>query len=148
MVHGTRIDVAVSEDHQATWTCTPPPTYLMANPTAQTVYWHSQYHMFLVIVPGLLKTGTPHVRSSTSPVLTSNHGPTFQSWTSAPTASSNLSTSSRTALRRKAPTLSIGRRRVRLSPIAAKHHKVFRWKGQYWMITDAWNVLLYASKRH
>ncbi len=162
-VHGTRIGIAISKDHGASWTYRGmanipygKPDYTQWAP--DIVYWKSSYHMFLVIVPGTfhnwnapreiihltspdllhwkyvskLETGSDRI---IDPSLFPKPDGGWRVWYKDERDHSHIHFSDSTDLVHwSGDTAAITDR-------SSEAPKVFHWKGQYWMITDAWNGL-------
>jgi hypothetical protein len=162
-VHGTRIGVAISKDQGATWKYRgiAKISYGKSDFTQwapDIVYWHNQYHMFLVIVPGTFTdwNAPREIIHLTSPDL--------EKWTYV----SKVEVGSDRIIDPSLYQLSNGSWRVwykderdhsyihyadsvdlvqwtpkgaAITDRGSEAPKVFRWKGEYWMITDAWRGL-------
>ena len=162
-VHGTRIGIAESEDGGATWKYQRTAQIDLGveddSHWAPDVLFHDgQYHMFLSFVPGMHEdwSGTRHIHHLTSPDLVP-----WQDQGRLPLASDRVIDASVLQLAdgtwrmwynnepdhkaiyvAESPDLNDWTDRGKvIGDKAGEGPKVFRWKGDYWMIVDQWQGL-------
>lgn len=162
-VHGTRIGIAVSKDHGATWKYRGvakipygKPDYTQWAP--DIVFWKSKYHMFLVIVPGtfhnwnaprqIIHLVSPDLEHWTyvsqlevgsdriiDPSLFQKPDGGWRIWYKDERDHSHIHYADSTDL------IHWTGNDAAITDRSSEGPKVFRWKDQYWMITDAWKGL-------
>ncbi|SNT38187.1 Glycosyl hydrolases family 43 [Granulicella rosea] len=168
-VHGTRIGIAVSKDRGASWTYRGEAAIPYGTPdythwAPDIVFWQGKYHMFLVIVPGTFKDWNApreiiHLTSPDlehwsylgkidsgsdriiDPSLFQLPGGPWRVWYKDERDHSHLYSSDSTDLVHWSKGVPV------ITDRSSEAPKVFRWKDQYWMITDPWRGLgVYSSK--
>ena len=167
-VHGTRIGIAVSNDHGANWKYIgeakiPYGTEEYTHWAPDIVFWKGKYHMFLTIVPGIFKDWNApreiiHLESpdlekwkyisklevgSTKiidPSLYELPSGTWRIWYKDENDHSYIHYADSVDLVKWTP------RGTAVSDRSSEAPKVFRWANRYWLITDAWHGLgVYSS---
>ena len=162
-VHGTRIGIAISKDHGATWQYHGTANILYGKPdythwAPDIVYTDGRYHMFLAIVPGTFKDWNAprdiiHLVSKDlekwtyvskldvgsdqiiDPSLFHLSNGAWRIWYKDERDDAHIHFAESFDLAHWTP------KGAAISDRRSEGPKIFHWKNQFWMIVDAWNGL-------